>query len=172
MIETRIWPTRSEWIAKAEQSVSTQCYLWQRVTADPAAWLTADELTEARALAVSVVKATRTALTKAGRANERYGLNSYGRDAAMQYADTNDLQLAWTRIIQVAESVQAAPQQTSRLVELASQMLTARDAAAEAALAEAIARTVVVRSSDEGWSKELERRASIEAGQHVTFYRI
>jgi hypothetical protein len=167
---TRTWPTREEWTAKAEYSVRTACYLTQRVTANPAAWLTADELTEARTLATQIVKATRTALTRASRASDRPMLNKYGRSAADQYADVDDLSRAWGHIGSIAKSVHAAADQVRQLDALAAKMLTARNAAAQADLDAAIEKAVAVRNTDEGWQQELDRRARIDAGPVVTWH--
>lgn len=167
----RPWPTREEWAAKAEHSVRTACYTNQRVSSSPTAWLTDAELAEARTLAVQIIKATRTALTRAGRADERPALNKAGRRAAYEYADIDELGQEWSRIAGIADSVQAAPEATNRLSDLVVKMLTARDAAAQADLAAAIERTIAVRNTDEGWAIELERRARIDAGPVVTIYR-
>ena len=91
MPRTANWPSREEWAAKAEHYVRTQCYTWQRVSTEPSDWLTPAELAEARALAVAIVKATRTALTRAGRGNERSDLNAHGREAAQDWNDAMDL---------------------------------------------------------------------------------
>lgn len=168
MPRTINWPTREEWAAKAEHATRTQCYTWQRVSADPADWLTTDELDEARALAVAVVKATRTALTRAGRGNERSTLNAHGREAACDWAEVNDLSYAWGHIVSIAQSVQAVPEQTDRLAALGGQMVQRRDEAAKAAEEMAVADAIASRKTDAGWAKELERRARIERGPMVT----
>lgn len=54
-----------------------------------------------------------------------------------------------------------------RLVFLETRYKTLRHHAAMGALADAIAREVAKRNSDEGWAKELERRARIDGGSHV-----
>lgn len=162
------WPTREEWQAKGEYAARTQCYTWQRVSTDPAEWLTADELTEARSLAVAVVKATRTALTRAGRGNERPALNEHGRAAARDWADVNDLTYDWGRITSTASSVGAAPEQTARLAALSAAMVGRRDNAADEALETAIAREVAERATEEGWQKEVQRRARIDRGPMLT----
>jgi len=164
----RTWPTREGWAAKAEHSVRTACYLSQRVSSNPTTWITEAELTEARALVVQIIKATRAALTRAGRADERAGLNKAGRRAGCEYADVDELGQEWSRIAGIADSVQAASDASSRLSDLVVKMLTARDAAAQADLDAAIERAVALRNTDEGWAAELERRASIEAGPLVT----
>lgn len=167
----RPWPTREEWAAKAEHSVRTACYLTQRVTANPAAWLTDAELTEARTLTTQIVKATRAALTRAGRADDRPMLNKYGRSAANQYADVDDLARAWGHIGSIAKSVHATADQVEQLDALAAKMLTARNSAAQADLDAAIEKAIAVRNTDEGWQQELERRARIDAGPVVTYHR-
>lgn len=168
MTRTINWPTREEWAARAEHAERTSCYTWQRVSSEPSAWLSDTELTEARALAVKVVRATRTALTRAGRADERPTLNGYGRDAAIDWAEINDLTYNWGQIASIARSVEAAPEQVARLSELCTQMTQRRDDAAKAAEDAAIARTVAERNTDTGWAKELERRARIERGPMLT----
>ncbi|NUS22689.1 MAG: hypothetical protein HOV92_00470 [Streptomyces sp.] len=167
MPRTANWPSREEWAAKAEHAARTQCFTWQRVSSDPDAWLTADELAEARSLAVAVVKATRTALTKAGRAAERGDLNAHGREAA-EALDVNDLNYSWTSITRIASSVDAAPEQVERLAALSTQMLDSRDQAAQAAEDQAVAEAIARRNSDAGWAKELERRARFERGPQIT----
>lgn len=123
-------------------------------------------------MAVAIVKATRTALTRVGRANERTSLNSYGRHVARDYVQVDELHLNCMRIITVARSVQAASDSVDRLGNLIDDMIGAREAAAEQAVTEAVAREVAKRSSVEGWNQELERRAQIDGGQHITFHRI
>jgi hypothetical protein len=153
--------TREQWIAAAEQYVRTSCYTSQRVTANPNAWLSDAELDEARTLVAAIVRKTRTALSKAGRANARINLNAHGRDAAGPYADITALSIAWGHIATYANSVQAAPEETARLESLHCQMVNARDAAAEEALQAAIACEVAKRNEPGAWERELERRASI-----------
>jgi hypothetical protein len=152
---------RTEWIAAAEQWVRTSCYTSQRVTANPNAWLSDAELDEARTLVAVIVRKTRTALTRAGRASDRYGLNAHGRDAASPYADITALSIAWGHITTYANSVQAAPEETARLESLHCQMVNSRDTAAETASQAAIEREVAKRNADGAWERELERRASI-----------
>lgn len=55
----------------------------------------------------------------------------------------------------------------SRLAELDTKWETSRQEAADQALAEAVACEVAKRNSDEGWAKELKRRARID-GDHLT----
>lgn len=160
--------TAAEWIADAEHYVRTSCYATQRVSGRPDEWLTDTELAEARTLAPIVVRATRTALSKAGRGNERLGLNSYGRRAASEYADVDELGNAWGQILTYARSVDAAPEQAARLAHLGAEMAGRRDRAAAEALTAAIAREVERRNTDGAWERELERRASIAAGPLVT----
>lgn len=160
--------TAVDWIADAEHYVRTSCYATQRVSARPEEWLTETELAEARILAPIVVRATRTALSKAGRANERTSLNAYGRRAASEYADVDELGHAWGQILTYAHSVNAAPEQADRLNHLAGEMAARRDRAAAEALAAAIQREVERRNADGAWERELERRASIAAGPLVT----
>jgi len=163
-----MFPDRETWAAAAEHYVRTACYPSERVSSQPADWLPGGELDEARALAVAVVKATRTALTRAGRAKERAGLNASGRDAAAPRATVGDLRVAWRDIIHSARSVQAAPEETGRLDDLARKMTAARDAAAEEALRIAIDREVARRNSDDGWAQEQGRRARVTAGPTIT----
>lgn len=164
----RTWPTREEWAAKAEYSVRTACYLSQRVSSNPTAWITDAELAEARQLAEKVIRATRTALTKAGRADQRTAINAAGRRARSEYADVDTLAAMWGRIGATALSVQAAPGIGDRLADIAARMVSARDKAAEQDLAAAIERAIARRNTDEGWAQELERRASIKAGPVIT----
>jgi hypothetical protein len=168
MPRTANWPSREEWAAKAEHAARTQCFTRQRVSAEPHEWLTADELTEARSLAVDVVKATRTALTKAGRAAERSDLNAHGREAAEDWADVNALSFCWRQITRIANSVDATPEETERLAALAAQMIDKRDRAAQAAEDQAVAEAIARRNIDAGWAKELERRARFERGPQIT----
>lgn len=164
----RPWPTREEWAAKAEYSVRTACYTNQRVSSNPTAWITTNELAQARQLAEKVIRATRTALTRAGLADQRRDLNSAGRRARSEYADVDTLAAMWGRIGAAALSVQAATGSNERLADIAARMVNARNTAAEQDLAAATKRAIAVRNTDEGWAKELERRASIEAGPVIT----
>jgi hypothetical protein len=163
-----MFPDRETWAASAEHYVRTVCHAPERVSRHPEDWLTGEDLAEARALAVAVVKATRTALTRAGRAAERPGLNAHGRDAAVSYATVDELRIAWRDILRIAKSAEAAPEETARLAELSARMTAARDEAAEKALRTAIDREVARRGSDEGWEQEQARRARAVAGPTVT----
>jgi hypothetical protein len=167
MPRTANWPSREEWVAKAEHATRTQCFTWQRVSSDPDAWLSSAELTEARSLAVVVVKAIRTALTKAGRAAERTDLNVHGREAAETW-DVSELNYCWKSITRMANSVAAVPEQAQRLADLSTQMVETRDEAAQAAEDKAVAEAIARRNSNAGWVKELERRARFERGPQLT----
>lgn len=57
------WPTRAEWQADAEPFTRTLVYPHQRVPERADHWLTTDEITEARALAHSIAKTLRRAIT-------------------------------------------------------------------------------------------------------------
>lgn len=168
MTRTANWPSREEWAAKAEHATRTQCHTWQRVSDEPSKWIAGDELAEAHGLAVAVVKATRTALSKAGRGAERADLNAHGREAAEDCADVNALSFCWKQIARIATSVDAAPEKTERLTALAAQMIGNRDQAAQAAEDKAVAEAIARRNSDAGWAKELERRARFERGPQLT----
>lgn len=168
MPRTISWPSREEWVAKAEHYARTQCYTWQRVSTEPSDWLTSAKLDEARTLAVAIVKATRTALTRAGRGNERPDLNAHGREAAQDWNDVNTLVFCWGQIVRIARSVEAASEKVERLATLSAQMVDSRDKAAQAAEDKAVADTIASRNSDAGWAKELERRARVERGPQIT----
>lgn len=56
----------------------------------------------------------------------------------------------------------------ARLADLEAKYDRFRNQAADYALAEAIEREVAKRNSDEGWAKELERRARIDGGPLIT----
>jgi hypothetical protein len=162
------WPTREEWQAKAEHAARTSCFAHERVSDNPADWLTAQELADGHALAAKVVRATRTALGKAGRGDDRYALNDANRRARTDYADFNDIAYGWAEIARTAQSVDALPEATEQLRVLAEKMRGARDEAAQAAEAEAVAKAIAERATDEGWEKELKRRARVERGPQVT----
>lgn len=168
MPRTISWPTREQWQAKAEQAERTSCFARERVSSKPADWLAEAELTEARVLAAKVVRATRTALGKAGRANERYDLNDHNRRANDEYADVDDAAGGWSQIARIARSVEALPEGAARLTELSDQMRRVRDAAGDAAEEQAVAKAVAARATDAGWAKELERRARTERGPQLT----
>jgi predicted transcriptional regulator len=163
-----MFPDRETWAAAAEKYVRTMCDASERVSRQPADWLTGEELAEARALAVIVVKATRTALTRTSRGDERTGLNAYGRESASPNATVDELRFAWRDIRRIAATVQAAPEQAARLADLSGRMTAARDTAAAEALRTAIDREVARRNSDEGWEQEQARRALVAAGPTVT----
>lgn len=168
MPRTISWPTREEWQAKAEQSARTSCFARERVSPDPADWLSASQITEGRAVAAKLVRATRIALGKAGLADERPGLNQWYRFAADEDATVDDLASGWFHVARYARTVQVMPEAADRLAVLGEALRTARDAAAEAAEEEAVAKALATRASDEGWAKELERRARIERGPQIT----
>lgn len=168
MPRTINWPTREEWAAKAENATRTQCHTWERVSTEPTAWLTEEELAEARALTVTIVKAARTGLTRAGHSDMRPIINAHGRNAAQDWADVQDLSFDWERIVSIASSVGAAHDQVVRLYELRGRMVRRRDEAAQAAEDKAVADAIAARNSDAGWVKELQRRARIERGPMLT----
>ncbi|MFI5831104.1 hypothetical protein ACIA6C_28285 [Streptomyces sp. NPDC051578] len=162
------WPTREEWQAKAEQSERTSCFARERVSSDPAEWLGTDQIAEGRVAAAKLVRATRIALGKAGLAGERSSLNQWYRDAADEGATVDDLASGWFHVTRYARMVQVMPEAADRLAVLGEALRTARDAAAEAVEEKAVATAVATRASDEGWAKELERRARVERGPQVT----
>ncbi|MEV7013342.1 hypothetical protein [Streptosporangium sp. NPDC051022] len=59
-----------------------------------------------------------------------------------------------------------------RLAELEAKYIRLREQAAQDALDAVIARTVAERNSDEGWARELERRARIDNGPVVHVVRL
>ncbi len=117
---------------------------------------------------MAIVKATRTALTRAGRGHERAELNAHGREAAQDWNDVNTLVFCWGQIARIARSVKAAPEKVERLAALSTQMIDSRDKAAQAAEDKAVADAIASRNSDAGWAKELERRARFERGPQIT----
>lgn len=168
MPRTINWPTREEWQAKAEHAARTSCFAHERVSNDPSDWLTDQELSDGHALAAKVVRATRTALGKAGRANDRYALNDANRRARTDYADFNDVAYGWAEIARTARSVDALPEVAEQLGALAEKMRISRDEAAQTAEDQAVAKAVAERATDEAWEKELKRRARVEQGPQVT----
>lgn len=165
------WPSREEWVSEAERYARTQCHAWQRVPEAPSAWLTPDELAEGSRLAAAILKATRSALTRAGRGQERPALNADGRDAKRAVEDddsVNALDGAWRHLIRAARRVDAAPDEAARLDALTRQMRSTRDDAAAQAVEIAVAEAIASRNSDEGWARELERRARVERGPQIT----
>jgi hypothetical protein len=172
MSTSNTWPTRTEWAAKAEHAVRTSCYHSQWVSSEPRTWLTEAQLVELRTLTIAIVKATRTALTRAGQAEKRVSLNAYGRGVANSYASVDQLGTDAARVMSIARQVDAAPELVAQLDALITAMVTARDTAADAELNAAIARAINTRNTDEGWAKELERRARIDAGPMVTMVTV
>ncbi|MFF0409114.1 hypothetical protein ACFYUY_01595 [Kitasatospora sp. NPDC004745] len=177
----RFWPAREEWAAKAEHYARSACYTDQRVSRFPLDWLTVDQLVEARRLVAEIVKATRTAINRAVRSagddtqrqvalDCRAQLNSANKTATALYQEVGMLAQAWAHIAGAARVMGAAGPATDRLDELATEMRTKRDAAARAALDDAVNREIARRNSDEGWAAELERRARIEAGPVITYH--
>lgn len=59
------WPSREEWAAQAEYAVRTACYPRERVSPDPASWLTAEERQDARDLLALIHPAARRLLHRA-----------------------------------------------------------------------------------------------------------
>lgn len=175
--------SRDEWAADAGHRVRTECHARQRVSADPADWLTADELAEARTLGATLAKATRRALNTAARDHDKNALPTWLRDArfnvsgalrelagAERSTDMDGHAYAWHRLQKYAEeqAKDATTTARGRLAALVAKMRAARDAAAEEALQAAIAREVANRNSDEGWARELERRERVRRGPTVT----
>jgi hypothetical protein len=168
MPRTANWPSREEWAAKAEHAERASCFTHERVSSDPSEWLIAQELTEGRSLAAKVVRATRIALGKAGRGNDRYALNDANRRAITDYATFDDVAYGWAEIARTARSVDVLSEATERLGALAEKMRTVRDEAAQAAEDKAVVAAIARRNSDAGWAKELERRARFERGPQLT----
>lgn len=168
MPRTINWPTREEWQAKAEQSARTSCFARERVSSVPTDWISADEMTEGRELAAKLVRATRTALGKAGRAGERPSLNQWNRDALDEDATVDDVASGWWQIARYARSVDVMPEAADRLTALSESLRQKRDSAGEAAEETAVAKAVAERATDEAWEKELKRRARVEQGPQLT----
>jgi hypothetical protein len=178
-VAQRVWPTREEWAAKAEQYVRTTCYTSQRVSRFPLDWLTSDQLIEARRLVAEIVKVTRREINRVVRTTEdgdeqqvalncRTQLNAANKTATALYKEADSLGQAWARICTSADVMGVASEQADQLAAIGTEMLQKRDDAAKAELDAAIEREKVKRASDEGWQQELERRASIEAGPTIT----
>ncbi|MEU8642216.1 hypothetical protein AB0C91_09895 [Streptomyces sp. NPDC048674] len=168
MPRTIDWPTRDEWQAKAEQSERTSCFPRQRVSSDPTAWVTASEMTEGLKLAAKLVRATRIALGKADRVADRYDMNDWNRRATDEDADVDDVASGWWQVARYARSVDVQPEAADRLATLAEAMRQTRDAAAEEATEQAVAKVVASRATDAEWEKELHRRTRTEEGPQVT----
>ncbi|WP_405747888.1 hypothetical protein [Streptomyces canus] len=168
MPRTIDWPTRDEWQAKAEQSERTSCFPRQRVSSDPADWLTADEIDEGRKLAAKLVRATRIALGKADRVADRYDMNDWNRRAVDEDADVDDVASGWWQIARYARSVDVIPEAADHLTALSESMRQKRDSAADAAEEQAVAKAVAEGATDEAWEKELKRRTRVERGPQVT----
>lgn len=168
MTRTINWPTREEWQAKAEQSARTSCFARERVSSIPTDWISADEMTEGRELAAKLVRATRTALGKAGRTGERPSLNQWNRDALDEDATVDDVASGWWQIARYARSVDVMPEAADRLTALSESLRQKRDSAGEAAEEKAVAKAVAERTTDEAWEKELKRRARVEQGPQLT----
>ena len=179
----RVWPSREEWAAKAEHSVRTACYPAQRVSNQPAAWLTAEQLTEAAGLVDQIVKAGRREINRRLRSTgseteraallgHRSQLNAAAREARQYLPEVDELAHAWGRILQVSRALGVAAEETRHLDALCCVMWQSRNDAAWEALQAAIDRTVAERNSDAGWAKELKRRARVEAGPTVTIHHI
>lgn len=168
MTRTINWPTREEWQAKAEHAARTSCFAHERVSDDPSDWLSGQELADGHSLAAKVVRATRIALGKAGRGNDRYALNDANRRTRTDYATFNDVAYGWAEIARTARSVDVLPEATEQLGALAEKMQSARDEAAQAAEEQAVAKAVAERATDEAWEKELKRRARVERGPQLT----
>lgn len=167
-IRTINWPSREEWQAKAERAERTSCFTRQRVSSDPADWLTPDELIEGKKAAAKLVRPARIALGKADQVHERYTLNQYYRDAAEEDADVDAVASGWWQVARIARSVDILPDLADRLTALSERMRQARDTAAETAEEAAVAKVIAARASDEGWAKKLQRRARIERGPQLT----
>jgi hypothetical protein len=168
MTRTINWPTREEWQAKAEQSARTSCFARERVSSVPTEWISADEMTEGRELAAKLVRATRIALGKAGRAGERPSLNQWNRDALDADATVDDVASGWWQIARYARSADVMPEAADRLTALSESMRQKRDSAGEAAEERAVAKAANERSTDEAWAKEVMRRTRIERGPQLT----
>lgn len=168
MPRTINWPSREEWQAKAEQAERTSCFPRQRVSSDPSNWLTASEMEEGRKLSAKLVRATRIALGKADRLNDRYDMNDWNRRAIDEDADVDDVASGWWQVARYARSAEVQPESAGRLTELADAMRQARDAAAEEATEKAAVEAVARRATDAEWDKELQRRARIERGPQLT----
>lgn len=168
MPRTINWPTRNEWQAKAEQAERTSRFPRERVSSDPADWLTAAELAEGRKLSAKLVRAARIALGKADRVSDRYDMNDWNRRAVDEDADVDDVASGWWQVARYARSVEVQTEAADRLTVLAEAMRLARDEAAEEATEKAVAEAVARRVTDADWETELQRRARIERGPQLT----
>lgn len=177
---TRMWPSREEWAAKAEHAVRTACYPLERVPEGAEHYLTPEEYAERERLFVEVSKAARPILTK-----------MINRLAALPPdVETGPrLSVLRTARLHIGRRARGKPEPSrgfalqsleptvlsshvaamlwdlpgwDRLHDLEAKYEQARRKAADQAVQDAVAREIARRNSDEGWAKELERRARID----------
>jgi hypothetical protein len=105
--------------------------------------------------------------------SDRAGLNLGARRAASEYATVDDLLHGLAEVGFAARKYAAGRcPGADRLGELCAALADRRDTAAEKALGETISREVAKRNSDEGWAKELERRAGFSTGTAIRVGRL
>ncbi|MGP4008176.1 hypothetical protein [Streptomyces sp. 4N124] len=93
--------------------------------------------------------------------SDRLHLNGGLRRGTSDYATVDDINHSIGRVIDYALRYDAPASTVDRLAALVARLLQHRDGAAQTALDAAIREEVAKRNSDEGWAKELERRARI-----------
>lgn len=182
---SRMWPSRAEWAAFAEHAVRTACYPLERVPEGAEHYLTPEEYAERERLFVEVSTAARPILTREinrlaalpldvstgsrlsvlRNARLHIGRRARGepeprRGSALSAPDPTVLST------EVADLLRDLPG-WDRLHQLETRYEHARQEAADQAVRDAVAREIARRNSDEGWAKELERRARID-GSFIT----
>ncbi|MUL39711.1 hypothetical protein FZ103_00700 [Streptomonospora sp. PA3] len=161
----RAWPSREQWAAQAEHHVRTVCFAHERVSDDPANWLTPDEQTELGERLGKVVGETRRVLrgrgTEADVRSDRRTISHANRRARSGSADA--ILHAVADVLRTAgRHLGTDNADLSRLRELAAMVRQRRDRAAAAAEEQAVRSEVARRNSQEGWQAELERRRRID----------
>lgn len=173
------WPTRSEWAdpRAAAYAVQTTCFAYQRVPDGMEHYLSPAEVTEHGQLTARLIAGTRKVLAaeiKRLRATLPSQEPKRRADQARWYLALDEAQQETVsrihelgrarRDASLRDVAEMVPDQDGykRWAELGDECARRRDAAAQAAEAEAIAAAQASRATDEGWAAELRRRESLE----------
>jgi hypothetical protein len=103
----------------------------------PLDWITAEQFIEARRLANTIVKTTRTAINHAVRTStgeqtalhHRAKLNAGNKYATALHHRTDELAQAWSDLTTAANAMGVAPDEAARLAEIRTEMLNNREVA-------------------------------------------
>jgi hypothetical protein len=163
--------TREEWMAKAEESERTSRFPSERVSDDPATWLSEAEIAEATALVQAIVKAARKTLPTEG--GHRQDINR----AALEFRkEAGDSVINWhCRAYQLCSSARRAnivPEQVARLDTIRQAMNDRQEVAGRQAEDVAVAEEIERRKSEAAWLEVVAWRERIDRTGGITITHV